>query len=324
MSRRLYPTEPGSVAIAYSDIPFLQRRDRLARKAQDRAHKSKHDINRIHFSPAKVLLSSGSIYSREWRQRLTRSDNANNRPGTIQSAPIVTDLSDISTNKIFVQQVTTVVGQVEAVDLPPFQTWCRGGDHESRPLNKSPSTARGLVSSWHPTSADERGPFQLSVRKGKPENHPEHNNFYISPLSSMSSMTPESWYPQGKPQSPELASVQTSPHSTCPPDSSNNTAGNSPRPSSDTLPLDQHEFPRPINRPNPNKRRSRWRIPDFLRPLDAPAVQVRTYDAPLRRDLFQKAQPGNEQTLTATSTQAQQVNENFTQIVQSGWLKHGR
>ncbi|KIV86683.1 hypothetical protein PV11_02280 [Exophiala sideris] len=322
MSRRLYPTEPGSVAIAYSDIPSLQRRDRLARKAQDRAHKSKHDINRIHFSPTQVLLSSGSIYSREWRQRRKRSDSSNNRPGTVESAPVVTNFADTSTNKIFVQQVTTIVGQIEAVGLPRSQTWCCGGTHGSQPENESPDTARGLASGWHPASADERGAFQIYVPGDNHESRSEQHNFYISPLSSMSSMT--SWYPGGKTPGAELASTHPNSIFACPPDISTNTTGNSPRPSSETLPPDQHLFPRPTVRPKSSGRRSRWRIPDFLRPLDAPAVQVRVYDAPLRRDLFQKAQPGNEQTLLATSIQAQQVKGNTTQVVHSGWLSHGR
>ncbi|KAK4935202.1 hypothetical protein LTR10_023702 [Elasticomyces elasticus] len=321
MSRRLYPTEPGSVAIAYSDIPSLQRRDRLARNAQDRAHKSRHDINRTHFSPTQVLLSSGSIYSREWRQRLKRGDSSNNRPAIGQSAPVVTDLSDTSTNKIFVQQVTTVVGQIEAVGLPRSQTWCCGGTHESQPENEFPSAARGLASSWHPASPDERGAFQIYVPRSNDKSHPEHNKFYISPLSSMSSMT--SWYPGGSPVNPALASTHPSSNCACP-DISTNTTGNSPRPSSETLPPDQHLFPRPTVRPKSSKRRSRWRVPDFLRPLDAPAVQVRVYDAPLRRDLFQRAQPGNEQTLLAASIQAQQVNANTTQVVHSRWMNNGR
>jgi len=41
-------------------------------------------------------------------------------------------------------------------------------------------------------------------------------------------------------------------------------------------------------------------IPDFLLPADEPQAPVRIYDVPLRRGLFQKAQPGNEQTITAS------------------------
>jgi len=43
----------------------------------------------------------------------------------------------------------------------------------------------------------------------------------------------------------------------------------------------------------------KW-IPDFLRPTDDPAPPVRIYDVPLRRELFHKARPGNEQMLTAS------------------------
>lgn len=41
-------------------------------------------------------------------------------------------------------------------------------------------------------------------------------------------------------------------------------------------------------------------IPDFLLPTDEPQAPVRIYDVPLRRGLFQKAQPGNEETITAS------------------------
>jgi hypothetical protein len=48
----------------------------------------------------------------------------------------------------------------------------------------------------------------------------------------------------------------------------------------------------------------RLRIPDFLRPLDEPQAPIRIYDVPLRRNLFSKAQPGNEHTLTTSSNDA--------------------
>jgi hypothetical protein len=41
-------------------------------------------------------------------------------------------------------------------------------------------------------------------------------------------------------------------------------------------------------------------IPDFLLPTDEPQAPVRIYDVPLRRGLFQKAQAGNEQTISAS------------------------
>ncbi len=41
-------------------------------------------------------------------------------------------------------------------------------------------------------------------------------------------------------------------------------------------------------------------IPKFLLPTDEPAAPVRIYDVPLRRELFHKASPGNEYTVSAS------------------------
>lgn len=41
-------------------------------------------------------------------------------------------------------------------------------------------------------------------------------------------------------------------------------------------------------------------IPNFLLPTDEPAAPVRIYDVPLRRELFHKARPGNEYTVSAS------------------------
>ncbi|EXJ79793.1 hypothetical protein A1O3_08078 [Capronia epimyces CBS 606.96] len=43
-------------------------------------------------------------------------------------------------------------------------------------------------------------------------------------------------------------------------------------------------------------------IPDFLLPTDEPAVPGPIYDVPLRRELFHKTRPGNEYTLSASSS----------------------
>ena len=41
-------------------------------------------------------------------------------------------------------------------------------------------------------------------------------------------------------------------------------------------------------------------IPEFLLPTEEPAHPVRIYDVPLRRELFHKARPGNEVTVSAS------------------------
>ena len=41
-------------------------------------------------------------------------------------------------------------------------------------------------------------------------------------------------------------------------------------------------------------------IPDFLLPAEEPTAPVRIYDIPLRRELFHKARPGNEVTVSAS------------------------
>lgn len=269
MSRRLYPTEPGSVAIAYSDIPSLHLRGRLARKSQDRARKPNHDLRRA-YSSTREPISPGSIVLREGRQRLKRSSTSINGLGRSHNAS-VGNLSDTSTNQIFVHQVTTVVGTIEgAGDTPPVQTFCRGGNDENHPQQNIPTKSFLSPELWHTSRGTSSGSSEL---------------WHIGEHVSRSEVASDD-------HSSELMRP--------PPDSNTTTSNNSPRPSSDILPHDQdHPFPRPTDKPKPGKRRFRLRIPDFLLPLDAPAVPVRIYDVPLRRELFQKAQPGNEVTLTA-------------------------
>ncbi|KAL6249429.1 hypothetical protein RBB50_003282 [Rhinocladiella similis] len=66
------------------------------------------------------------------------------------------------------------------------------------------------------------------------------------------------------------------------------------------------------------KRRTRFRlrIPDFLRPLDTPQPPIRTYDLLLRRDLFSKAQPGNETPLTTV--------RNHSRKAEADWAKESK
>lgn len=269
MSRRLYPTEPGSVAIAYSDIPSLHLRDRLARKSQDRARKPKHDLRRM-YSSTREPISSGSIFMREGRQRAEHSNTSINGQGRSHNAS-VDNLSDISTTKIFVHQVTTVTEPVECGDdAPPFQTFCHGGNDENHPQQNHPSMSRELWHTRREISSGSRG----------------------------------SWHTrETTPRSESASGNHRSGSTSAPPDSNTTNSNNSPRPSSEILPFDQHHpFPRPTDLPKSGKRRFKLRIPDFLLPLDAPAAPVRIYDVPLRRDLFQKAQPGNEVTLTAAAS----------------------
>jgi len=62
-------------------------------------------------------------------------------------------------------------------------------------------------------------------------------------------------------------------------------------------------------------------IPDFLLPVDEPQAPVRIYDVPLRRGLFSKAQPGNEQTISGSrNTSVASAASNRSQAYsRTGW-----
>ncbi|KIW12243.1 hypothetical protein PV08_09519 [Exophiala spinifera] len=69
--------------------------------------------------------------------------------------------------------------------------------------------------------------------------------------------------------------------------------------------------------------RFRFRIPDFLRPLDEPLPPTRTYDLVLRRDLFSRAQPGNEVPLTTVQNGSRKAQAKAVRASEAGLARSG-
>ncbi len=313
MSRRLYQTEPGSAAIACSDIPSLHLRDQLAKRTQQhgagpgRAVSLQSDGRHIQFSSTADRAPSCSIYSKEWRQQVKRSTSLHSLAEKSDDgvSTDTTSVHEVPDKRIFVHTEITISEPFE-LDVPakermfPCRTaYVSGPDVESIRHPHVLKRPASQLRSNHPTSGI---PLMRS-----------DSGFHSVPRSS--SWSTHSYQP-GNSQSTSdgdsqdwittSSSASSSPSLTALPASRPSSrvflAPPQPQPPSDK----SNGKPTSSDKIQSNSRRSRMRlrIPDFLRPLDEPQAPIRIYDVPLRRDLFSKAQPGNEHTRTTSSNDA--------------------
>lgn len=309
MTRRLYRTEPGSGAIACSDIPSLHLRDQLAKRAQQHGGRPGHavglqsDAKHIQFSSTADRVPSCSIYSKEWRQQVRRSTSLHSLAEESEDgfSTDTASVHEVPDKRIFVHTEITISEPFE-LDVPAKERMfpCRaayvsGPDVESarRPhVLKRPASQ---LRSNHPTS-------EIPLTRSD-------SGFHSIPRSSSwstSSCQPESSQSTSDGDSQDWITTSSSASSSPP-----LTALPTSRPSSrvflaPTQPPSDKSNGKPGGTTKSNSQRSRMRlrVPDFLRPLDEPQAPIRIYDVPLRRDLFSKAQPGNEHTLTTSSNDA--------------------
>ncbi|KAK5560475.1 hypothetical protein LTR46_000783 [Exophiala xenobiotica] len=301
MSRRLYRTEPGSVAIAYSDIPSLHLRDQLAKRTEQHGDRPGRAVGRqpggrrIQFSGTTDRVPSCSIYSKEWRQQVRRSTSLHSLAEESEDgvSTDTTSVHEVPDRRIFVHTEITISEPFE-LDVPAKERMF--------PCRTAYVSGPDVESARHPHIL-KRSASRPTL--GIPLTRSDSGFYSVPPSSSPSSPSASSCQPENSQSTSDGDSLDwMTTSSSSAPSSPPLTGLPVSRPSSGS---DKSNGKPSGKLPKSDSRRSfrmRLRIPDFLRPLDEPQAPIRIYDVPLRRNLFSKAQPGNEHTLTTSSNDA--------------------